>query len=85
MDGLLLHLVRATARMIYRGDLALCEQLIGELFQEGPVLRMNEEINKATVKYPQECMLCGYCELDCPEEAIYLSPVKDMPPVLSWG
>jgi NAD-dependent dihydropyrimidine dehydrogenase PreA subunit len=49
------------------------------------VIRLNEEIKKATAKYPQECMLCGYCELDCPEEAIYLSPVKDMPPVLSWG
>ncbi len=49
------------------------------------VIRLNKESKKVTAKYPEECMLCGYCELDCPEEAIYLSPVKDMPHTLSWG
>ena len=49
------------------------------------VIRLDEEIKKAVVKYPEECMLCGYCELDCPEKAIFLSPVKDMPHLLSWG
>jgi 2-oxoglutarate ferredoxin oxidoreductase subunit delta len=49
------------------------------------VLRLDEERRKARARYPQECMLCGYCELDCPEGAIYLSPHKNGMPVLSWG
>jgi NAD-dependent dihydropyrimidine dehydrogenase PreA subunit len=49
------------------------------------VIRLDEKSKKAIAKYPEECMLCGYCEIDCPEKAIYLSPVKYGPPVLSWG
>jgi NAD-dependent dihydropyrimidine dehydrogenase PreA subunit len=49
------------------------------------VIRLDDKSKKAVAKYPEDCMLCGYCELDCPEGAIYLSPVKKMPHGLSWG
>lgn len=49
------------------------------------VIRMDEESKKAIIKYPEDCMLCDFCELDCPENAIYVSPVKSAPLILSWG
>ena len=49
------------------------------------VIRMDEESNKAVIRYPGDCMLCDWCELDCPENAIYVSPVKSAPLILSWG
>ena len=49
------------------------------------VIRMDEEGEKAVIQYPEDCMLCEFCELDCPEQAIYVSPVKSAPLILSWG
>jgi NAD-dependent dihydropyrimidine dehydrogenase PreA subunit len=49
------------------------------------VLRIDEIINKAVIKYPQDCMLCLWCQLDCPQEAISISPEKDSPFLTSWG
>ena len=48
------------------------------------VIRMDEEGKKAVIKYPEDCMCCVYCELDCPENAIYVSPAKYYEPFLSW-
>lgn len=49
------------------------------------VLRMDAESGKAVIKYPEDCMLCDWCELDCPQNAIYVSPLKSAPLILSWG
>lgn len=49
------------------------------------VIRMDEKGEKAVIQYPEDCMLCEFCELDCPEQAIYVSPVKSAPLILSWG
>ena len=49
------------------------------------VIRMNEKIKKAEIKYPDDCMLCLYCEFDCPVQAIYVSPEKKAPIILTWG
>ena len=59
----------------------------GECVKSCPmdVIRMDEAINKAVIRYPEDCMLCDWCELDCPENAIYVSPVKSAPLILSWG
>ena len=48
------------------------------------VIRMDEETGKAVIKYPEECMVCDYCELDCPEGAITVSPEKRSPLLVSW-
>jgi NAD-dependent dihydropyrimidine dehydrogenase PreA subunit len=48
------------------------------------VIRMDEESKKAIIKYPEECMCCDYCELDCPVDAIYVSPEKYAPLMVSW-
>jgi NAD-dependent dihydropyrimidine dehydrogenase PreA subunit len=49
------------------------------------VFRMDSEANKAVVRYPEDCMLCGFCELDCPEGALTVSPEKHSRIMVSWG
>ena len=49
------------------------------------VFRMDDETGKAVVRYEEDCMLCGFCELDCPEGAITITPEKQSRLVLSWG
>jgi NAD-dependent dihydropyrimidine dehydrogenase PreA subunit len=48
------------------------------------VIRMDEESGKAVIKYPEDCMTCGYCELDCPQNAIYVSSLTYVPVMLGW-
>ena len=49
------------------------------------VIRMDDEGKKAIIQYPEDCMLCGWCLVDCPENAIYVSLVKSSPLIVSWG
>jgi NAD-dependent dihydropyrimidine dehydrogenase PreA subunit len=49
------------------------------------VFRMDEGNNKAVIRYPEDCMLCEFCALDCPEDAVYVSPKKSSPLIVSWG
>ena len=39
----------------------------------------------ATIKYVDDCQLCLYCERDCPQKAIYVSPEKKITPLIAWG
>jgi len=48
------------------------------------VIRMDEESNKAVIKYPDDCNCCDYCELDCSENAIYVSPERHSPLTVGW-
>ena len=48
------------------------------------VIRMDEEGKKAIIRYPEDCMLCGWCVVDCLEEAVYISPEKSSPLIVSW-
>ena len=48
------------------------------------VIRMDNEAQKALIKYPEDCMVCGYCDLDCPEEAIIFTPDKHAPLLVAW-
>jgi NAD-dependent dihydropyrimidine dehydrogenase PreA subunit len=38
------------------------------------VIRMDEKSNKAVIKYQADCMLCLYCERDCPEKPYMFLP-----------
>jgi len=49
------------------------------------VIRLDKKRKKAVIKYPEDCMLCLYCERECPVHAIYVSPEKTAPVMLSWG
>lgn len=49
------------------------------------VIRMDKKNKKATIKYPEDCMLCELCPKDCPTKAIKVSPVKTQQLLLSWG
>lgn len=49
------------------------------------VIRMDEDKRKAVIKYPEDCILCLFCEYDCPVNAIYVSPEKKMTPLTAWG
>ena len=49
------------------------------------VLRMDNKSKKAVIQYPEDCMLCEFCVLDCPENAISVSPEKSSPLIVSWG
>ena len=49
------------------------------------VIRMDESSGKAVIKYPDDCMLCLQCELNCPENAVYVSLEKKVLPLLAWG
>ena len=48
------------------------------------VIRMDTDTNKAVIKYVEECMCCSWCEVECPENAIYVSPEKYAPLMVSW-
>ena len=39
---------------------------------------------KAGVRYAEECMCCAACEDVCPTHAIYVSPEKESPLMVSW-
>jgi NAD-dependent dihydropyrimidine dehydrogenase PreA subunit len=48
------------------------------------VIRMDKKIKKAVIKYPEDCILCGYCALDCPQNAVSISPVRHVPVMVAW-
>jgi NAD-dependent dihydropyrimidine dehydrogenase PreA subunit len=48
------------------------------------VIRLDEQGKKPVIKYPEECMTCGYCEIDCPQGAIYVSSKTYVPVMLGW-
>lgn len=49
------------------------------------VFRLDEAGGKAVIRYPENCQLCRFCEIDCPVDAIYVSPEKRTPMLTSWG
>ncbi len=42
-------------------------------------LRMNDK-GKAYIAYPDDCMTCFQCEMECPSNAIYVHPFKEVLP-----
>jgi|WetSurMetagenome_2_1015567.scaffolds.fasta_scaffold153029_2 NAD-dependent dihydropyrimidine dehydrogenase PreA subunit len=48
------------------------------------VIRMDMSTIKAVALYPEDCMCCALCEDTCPVGAIYVSPEKCDPLMVSW-
>jgi NAD-dependent dihydropyrimidine dehydrogenase PreA subunit len=48
------------------------------------VIRMDRSSQKAVALYPEDCMCCALCEDECPVGAIYVSPEKHDPLMVSW-
>jgi NAD-dependent dihydropyrimidine dehydrogenase PreA subunit len=50
------------------------------------VLKMDKDNKKAVIRYPQDCVVCCWCFVECPEDAVFISPVVSTSPLFtSWG
>lgn len=49
------------------------------------VIRIDKQLNKAFIKYGQDCMLCQLCLIVCPTNAITLTKEKHDKIITSWG
>jgi NAD-dependent dihydropyrimidine dehydrogenase PreA subunit len=49
------------------------------------VIRIDEKSGKAIIKFPEDCAVCGFCEIDCPWHAIYVSQARRPFPLTCWG
>ncbi len=49
------------------------------------VIRIDEQTKKAKIIYPDDCSMCMMCEMDCPQHAVYVSPVGHTPIATSFG
>lgn len=56
----------------------------GRCIKACPVDVLRMEGNKAVARYPEECMCCACCEDVCPTHAIYVTPEKCAPLMVSW-
>jgi len=71
---------------IERIDAELCNNC-GRCVRSCPadVIREDKEIKKATVQYPDDCVMCFWCLAECPKNAITMSAAKTAPLFTSWG
>ena len=60
-----------------------CEQCFDVCYAD--VIRMDNELNKAVAKYPEDCAMCCWCVALCPVQAIVFTPEKTSPVFTSWG
>jgi NAD-dependent dihydropyrimidine dehydrogenase PreA subunit len=44
------------------------------------VIRLNEQTNKAEIKYLEDCMTCYECALRCPENAVSVWYIPEYTP-----
>jgi NAD-dependent dihydropyrimidine dehydrogenase PreA subunit len=49
------------------------------------VIRMDADNVKAVIVYPDDCMLCGLCMVECDKNAIFVGAERIPPLITSWG
>ena len=49
------------------------------------VFRIDKNTKEVIIKYPDDCQLCELCVIDCPTEALIVTPQKMAPLITSWG
>lgn len=66
--------------MITKIDKELCSGC-GICAEKCPLdtIRIGED-KKACIAYPEDCMTCYMCEMNCPKGAIYVHPFKEFLP-----
>ena len=47
-------------------------------------MESTEKTKKPFIKYIRDCQACFLCEIDCPVEAIYVSPDRERRVPLPW-
>lgn len=60
-----------------------CKQCFDTCYAD--VYRMDEENEKAVVQYPEDCVLCCWCIVLCPVDAVIWTGTKNVPPMTCWG
>lgn len=38
------------------------------------VIKWDAQKKKPVIKYPEECVQCGFCEMNCPKRALKMEP-----------
>ena len=49
------------------------------------VIRFDEALGKAVIKYRKDCICCYNCEEDCPTQAIFVDPRRLYPIPPAWN
>ena len=49
------------------------------------VFRWDDDDSKPLIEYPEDCQVCDLCMIECPEDAISVTPEKQLGHILSWG
>jgi NAD-dependent dihydropyrimidine dehydrogenase PreA subunit len=48
------------------------------------VLRFDEQEKRVHIQYLRDCQSCFLCEMECPEQAIHVTPYRERRAVLAW-
>ena len=48
------------------------------------VIRLDEKTGKPLIKYLRDCQSCFLCEIECPTEAIFVTPDRETRVPLPW-
>lgn len=48
------------------------------------VLRLDRKKKRAVVHYLRDCQSCFLCEMECPRQAIHVTPYREKRAVLAW-
>ena len=48
------------------------------------VLRFDRMKKKPVIQYLRDCQSCFLCELECPRQAIHVTPYREKRAILAW-
>jgi NAD-dependent dihydropyrimidine dehydrogenase PreA subunit len=48
------------------------------------VIRLDDKTKKPIIRYLRDCQACFLCEMECPVDAIYVTPERERRTILPW-